>query len=224
MPFQRGRMVNQMSRIIQYIKLFFLTWFIKAKQLWKRIWIFIFPQETIEELEDTKYIPADKYDSIFSVEQKTKRVFVSESVWDQIKESVPDSFTLPNPHFIKLFTAMKADSYDRIFHHPPSVPLLYVDSDVWIKIIENLPKGYLLPTPLFEDVMGPMRSEYYDNIFSKSFGTTKNVVDNRVWERIKKNLPDNYVLPNPSSILRVYPSHDDKFSPISTKSKLEKPH
>ena len=142
-------MVNQMSRMIQYIKLFFISLLVKGKALWKRIWSSIFPQDVIDEVEETTFVSPEKYESMFLSKETNKDIRVSERVWDQIKQAAPEQLVFPNPKSISVIESMKADSFNNLFQEPTPTPLVFVDLDVWNKVASNLPKEYVLPTPLF---------------------------------------------------------------------------
>lgn len=197
-----------MSRVIQYIKLFFISLFIKGKALWNRIWSSIFPQnDTVEaEEEEINFVSPEKYDSMFLSKEKSKDIRVSEKVWDQIKQTAPQQLVFPNPKSVSVIESMKADSFNNLFDKPAPAPQVFVDLNVWNKVAGNLPQEYVLPTPLFGKVTRPMNSEYYDSLFLRTIGSEKVFVDNRVWEQVINNLPTEYIIPNPHANILIRPS------------------
>lgn len=208
-----------MSRMIQYIKLFFISLLIKGRALWKRIWGSIFPRNAIAE-EETTFVSPEKYDSMFLSKEKGKDIRVSEKVWDQIKQTVPEQLVFPNPKSVSVIKAMKADSFNYLFHKPTATSQVYVDLNVWNKVVINLPEEYVLPTPLFGKVTKPMNSEYYDSLFLQTIGSEKVFVDNRVWEQIIKNLPTEYIIPNPRANILIRPSQGNGHIPKLIKHQL----
>lgn len=199
-------MVNQMNRVIQYLKLLIISWFTRGKKLWNKIWNKNNEKEILEVHEEEKLTSSDKYNSLFSNRRTIGELPVSERHWDKIMHSLPENFIIPNTDSCILLNEMKATAYDRLFIKASPAPQLFVDRDIWGKIKNNLPSSYLLPTPVFEDSIGPMRSEYYDHLFDIVSETKKVTVDNRIWEQINKNLPVNYKLPIPWSVLNVRPA------------------
>lgn len=197
-----------MSKLIKIIKRLFINLFAKGKDSWKKLWYSKISKAIPEG--DESYIPTDEYDSMFSVKQTNEGILVSKRVYDQIKHSLPNKFTIPNPNSINLLKSMRGDSYDNLFNNPYPTPSMFIDCEVWGKVINNLPEDYLLPTPTFEKITKPVSSEYYDSLFSQPPGTTSVFVDGVIWERIAKNLPKYYTLPNPTFTVLVNSPNENR--------------
>lgn len=204
-----------MSRMIQYIKLFFISWFIKGKIFCKRVWKSIFKRNIMEE--ETTYVSHEKYDSMFSSKETDENVLVPEKVWDKIQYTISDKVTFPNPKSLSLINTMNAETFNRFFHKPSDNSRLYVDLNVWNNIEKNLPSNYLLPAPLFDKVTKPMSSDYYDSLFSPSLIAKKVFVDNQFWEPIIKNMPDAYTIPAPNIDILKRPSQGNDDIPVLIK-------
>ena len=189
-------MVKKMSRIIQYIKLFFLALFLKCKTWWKNFWS---PKESkvISEIpkEDT-LVSSEYYNSRFLDTKITSEITVVKEVWGQIDNAIHQDIKFPNPSTIGLFKPMKADYYNMLFPYSPATPTLFVDRAIWAEVISHLPEGYEIPIPVTKQLMKPMSSEYYKSIFSSPLPNAKVFVDNRVWEEVMKNLPSSYLIPH----------------------------
>ena len=204
MQSQNEKMVETMTRIILFFKLLLLSWYSKGKTLLKSFWVKIrklfFSPKFIEDPPETSYIFSEKYHSLFKSTGTKDVVIVSEQVWNQIQQSLPPDFIMPNPDNLELFQSMSSDSYDNLFNNPSSLPHLIVDTTLWNHITHALPQSYILPNPLFDKITAPMSDVYYDNIFSKEIKTDKQIfVDNNIWEPIKNSLPKEYFLPNQNS-------------------------
>jgi hypothetical protein len=197
-------MVKTMTRIILYFKLLLLSWYSKGKSLFQTIWDKIrtsfHSPKFIEDTPETSYIYSEKYHSLFKSIGTQDVVIVSEQVWDQIQQSLPQNYIMPNPVIMALFQSMSSDSYDNMFNNPSSIPHLFVDNKLWNDITHVLPQSYILPNPVFDKITKPMSDKYYETIFSKEIKTDKQVfVDNKLWEPIKNSLPKKYSLPNQHS-------------------------
>ena len=204
MQWQNEKMVKAMTRIILFFKLLLLSWYSKGKILLKSFWVKIrnlfFSPKFIEDPPETSYINSEKYHSLFKSTGTKDVVIVSEQDWNQIQQSLPSGFIMPNPVILDLFQSMSSDSYDNLFNNPSSLPHLFVDTTLWNHITHALPQSYILPNPVFDKITAPMSDKYYENIFSKEIKTDKQIfVDNNIWEPIKNSLPKEYFLPNQNS-------------------------
>ncbi|WP_144510779.1 hypothetical protein [Bacillus sp. FJAT-22090] len=206
--------------MIQYIKLLIISWFVKGKIVWKRIWNSLFTKNITEE--ETSFVSHEKYDSMFSSKETNEDILVSERVWDKIQHTISDKAVFPNPKSVGLIKSMESDTLDSLFQKPDSTSKVYVDLTIWNNIEKNLPSNYLLPAPLFERVTKPMSSEYYDSLFSRSLGAKKVFVDNQVWEPIMKNLPDAYTIPAPNVEILKRPSQGNGHIPILIKQQSKR--
>ena len=210
-------MVNKMSRIIHYIKLFFLSIFYKCKIWWENIWSKKSPAISEKETEET-FISSENYNSRFSNSGLNSEVDIVKEVWDQIDSSIPKETMFPNPSTVSLFRPMRSDYYNLLFPYSPDTPDLFVDHSIWTEILSHLPEGYEIPPTVTTKLMKPMSSEYYENIFSSVTSNSKVFVDNRVWEEIMKGLPSTYKIPN--SYEDIETKRQKVASPIIMKHKI----
>lgn len=215
-------MVNKMSRIIQYIKLFFLALFYKCKTWWESIWN---SKESnavsVKPREDT-IVSSENYKSRFTDNGINSETAIVKEVWDRIDTSLPENIKYPNTSTMNLFKPMKSDYYNLLFPYSPTTPNLLVDRSIWGDILSHVPEGYEIPPTVLIKLMKPMSSEYYENIFSPSSGKSKVFVDNRVWEEIMKNLPSSYMIPNVKTNIGIWTKRQNMAAPIIMKPQFSK--
>lgn len=215
-------MVTKMSRIIQYIKLFFLALFYKCKTWWEGIWSSKEFNTISEKPKEDTIVSSENYKSRFANEGINSEVAIVKEIWNQIDSSLPEGVKYPNNSTINLFKPMKSDYYNLLFPYSPTTPNLFVDRSIWTDILSHLPEGYEIPPNVTIKLMKPMSSEYYENIFTSSKANTKVFVDNRVWEEIMKNLPNTYMIPNFQTNISVWTKRQNMASPIIMKHQFSK--
>jgi len=219
-------MVKTMTRITLYFKLLILSWYSKGKALLKTIWIKIRnlfnSTNIIEDTSEPSYIYSEKYHTLFKSTGTQEVVVVSEQVWDQIQQSLPPDFIMPNPDILALFQSMSSNTYDKMFNNPSSLPHLFVDTSLWNQITHVIPQSYILPNPVFDKITTPMSEKYYKNIFAKETNSKQVFVDNSVWEPIKNSLPTKYLLPNQSSEILFKALDGNTHHPLISKENSRK--